>query len=201
MSEPVVIDVSEDSEVVEVTSQQPAEQLIEQSTEQPIEQSMEQRDPEGELEEDLNSMDEDEDEADVGNRGETEEEDEEDIEYEVEAILDVRRKNGTNEYLIKWKGYSSAENTWEPEENITDKSLLVEFNESRKKSEARKRVKKEEVTRAVLFKPEPLRIIEDARSEGTLAVLFTDGSSRKVSVKEIENEYPLLYVEFLEKFL
>ena len=43
-----------------------------------------------------------------------------DEEYVVEKIVDKRTRNGRQEYLLKWKGYSSAENTWEPKENVTD---------------------------------------------------------------------------------
>jgi hypothetical protein len=40
-------------------------------------------------------------------------------EYEVEAILTHQTyKNRQTHYLIKWKGYNSSENTWEPELNL-----------------------------------------------------------------------------------
>ena len=43
---------------------------------------------------------------------------EEEEEYEVEAILDSRKKKRYIEYLVKWKGYSDAENSWEPRGNV-----------------------------------------------------------------------------------
>ena len=39
---------------------------------------------------------------------------EEEEEYEVEAILDSRKKGQFIKYLVKWKGYSDTENSWEP---------------------------------------------------------------------------------------
>ncbi len=39
-------------------------------------------------------------------------------EYEVEAILDYRGSIGEEEYLVKWKGYSTTENTWKPVRNL-----------------------------------------------------------------------------------
>ena len=41
-------------------------------------------------------------------------------EYEVEKILDLRRigRNKKLHYLIQWKGYSEAHDTWEPEDNV-----------------------------------------------------------------------------------
>ena len=42
-------------------------------------------------------------------------------EYEVEAILThCIYKNCENRYLIKWKGYDTSENTWEPESNLSN---------------------------------------------------------------------------------
>ena len=52
--------------------------------------------------------------------------------YIVENIIQRRIKNGRAEYLVKWKGYSSKFNTWEPTENILDvqliKSLFIIFH-------------------------------------------------------------------------
>ena len=39
-------------------------------------------------------------------------------EWEVEKILDSRQRHGKNKFLVRWKGYSQGDNTWEPEENL-----------------------------------------------------------------------------------
>jgi hypothetical protein len=46
-------------------------------------------------------------------------EDEGEQEYEVEKILDSKKVSGRAQYLVKWKGYDTLENTWEPIENLT----------------------------------------------------------------------------------
>jgi len=38
--------------------------------------------------------------------------------YEVEEIINSRLRRGKLQYLIKWKGYTRENNTWEPEENV-----------------------------------------------------------------------------------
>ena len=50
--------------------------------------------------------------------------DEEGTEYEVESILDFKRVSGKPHYLVKWKGYSDEENTWEPTQNLRNCSDL-----------------------------------------------------------------------------
>lgn len=42
--------------------------------------------------------------------------------FEVEAIVGSRysRKKRKWYYLVKWVGYSEDENTWEPEEHLTN---------------------------------------------------------------------------------
>ena len=46
-------------------------------------------------------------------------------EHEVDRVLDTRDENGKIEYLIHWKGYSHAENTWEPPKNLKHCQQLV----------------------------------------------------------------------------
>ena len=46
-------------------------------------------------------------------------------EYEVEAILTHRHYRGKYQYLVKWKGYDSSENTWEPDQNLTNMEELL----------------------------------------------------------------------------
>ncbi|XP_072801844.1 chromodomain Y-like protein isoform X2 [Vicugna pacos] len=39
--------------------------------------------------------------------------------YEVERIVDKRKnKKGKTEYLVRWKGYGSEDDTWEPEQHL-----------------------------------------------------------------------------------
>jgi len=48
-------------------------------------------------------------------------------EWEVEEVLDSRRYRRKLQYLIKWKGYSDAHNSWEPEEDVNAPVLLTAF--------------------------------------------------------------------------
>ncbi|KAL3876874.1 hypothetical protein ACJMK2_034693 [Sinanodonta woodiana] len=47
----------------------------------------------------------------------------------ADYIKKKRIRKGNAQYLVKWKGYSSKKCTWEPEENILDRSLIVQFEE------------------------------------------------------------------------
>ena len=52
--------------------------------------------------------------------------------YEVESILDTRKRQNTTFYLVKWLGYGHEENTWEPLSNLKDvKEALSEFRKTR----------------------------------------------------------------------
>ena len=69
-------------------------------------------------------------------------------EYEVEVILGHRGRPGRHTFLIRWKGYSAAEDTWEPERNLGNAQPLImdykiarpfEFPEYNHHHKARKR--------------------------------------------------------------
>ncbi|KAM6095009.1 M-phase phosphoprotein 8 isoform 2-T3 [Chlamydotis macqueenii] len=63
--------------------------------------------------------------GEAGGGGESEEE--EDV-FEVEKILDVKTEGGKILYKVRWKGYTSDDDTWEPEVHLEDcKEVLLEF--------------------------------------------------------------------------
>ncbi|XP_061440646.1 uncharacterized protein LOC133364295 [Rhineura floridana] len=51
-------------------------------------------------------------------------------EYEVEQILDLRKRRRCLQYLIHWKGYDPSEHSWETEENVHAPTLVREFHEA-----------------------------------------------------------------------
>lgn len=50
--------------------------------------------------------------------------------YEVESIVDKRKnKKGKTEYLVRWKGYDSEDDTWEPEQHLVNcEEYIHDFN-------------------------------------------------------------------------
>lgn len=55
-------------------------------------------------------------------------------EYEIERIVDVTIPTDGNQgllYLVKWRGYPSSQNTWEPVENFGEgNGPLLTFQEN-----------------------------------------------------------------------
>lgn len=62
--------------------------------------------------------------------------------YAAERIMKKRVRAGKVEYLVKWKGWSTRHNTWEPEENILDERLIDIYERPLRGSSTPKRKKK-----------------------------------------------------------
>ena len=44
-------------------------------------------------------------------------------EYTVGRLLDKRVQRGKVQYLVRWAGYDSDEDTWEPDKNLPDNKI------------------------------------------------------------------------------
>uniref|UniRef100_A0A3Q0RTV9 Chromobox homolog 2 (Drosophila Pc class) n=1 Tax=Amphilophus citrinellus TaxID=61819 RepID=A0A3Q0RTV9_AMPCI len=55
--------------------------------------------------------------------------------FDAECILNKRMRKGKLEFLVKWRGWSSKHNSWEPQENILDPRLLAAFNKKEQEKE------------------------------------------------------------------
>jgi len=108
----------------------------------------------------------------------------EEEEYEVENILDKRKRGGGTEYLIKWLGYDDpSQNTWEPEENLGlyCQDAIDEFEENyeKNKKNSRRRKRKKSDTE---FNPANIKIdTAIAIKTGTLNTEYLEKIKAKVT--------------------
>ncbi|XP_064807150.1 chromobox protein homolog 1-like isoform X3 [Oncorhynchus masou masou] len=148
---------------------------------------------------------------------------EEEDEYVVEKVLNRRVVKGRVEYLLKWKGFSDDDNTWEPEDNLDCPDLIAQFLQKQKSAhesvgkrksaepnvegeESRPKKKKDdpEKLRGFTRGLDPERIIGATDSTGELMFLMKWKNSDEadlVPAKEANVKCPNVVISFYEERL
>ncbi|KAM0003504.1 putative chromatin remodeling & transcriptional activation CHROMO-DOMAIN family [Helianthus debilis subsp. tardiflorus] len=73
--------------------------------------------------------------------------------YEIESVRKKRSRKGKIQYLIKWRGWPEAANTWEPVENLMSCSDVIDAFEERMRSGKHRSGKKHKRKNAVALQP------------------------------------------------
>jgi len=93
-------------------------------------------------------------------------------EFEVDKIIEVHfKKNGTKEFLIRWKGFVQADDTWEPEKNLNCPELISKFMQKLEKA-----------------KTSEMRELRTNRPHTKRYTLSTRDSGRRLSKRNIDKQ-------------
>ncbi|KAI3709813.1 hypothetical protein L2E82_39580 [Cichorium intybus] len=74
--------------------------------------------------------------------------------YEIESVRKKRSRKGKVQYLIKWRGWPEAANTWEPFENLKSCSDVIEAFEERIRSGKHRSGRKQKRKSGVTLQPQ-----------------------------------------------
>ncbi|CAI4233201.1 unnamed protein product [Auanema sp. JU1783] len=117
-------------------------------------------------------------------------------EYIVEKVMNKRFVNGSIEYLLKWKGYSIGESTWEPLDFINALELIEEYEE-------RVKHKTDLPNYVITNERDVTMVVGISRVIGRLefVVKYRDGTALLVPARFANVRYPLRVIEFYERNL
>ena len=128
-------------------------------------------------------------------------------EYIVESVLSHRIKKGKFEYLLKWKGYSSDENTWESDvsgcQNLVKSYLelhnVIDPKFSNNKKSEEKKIKKTQLEK---IQEKQIEIINISKlNEEILFTIKINNEEKTLNNKEMKQKYLYQLISFYERYM
>lgn len=114
-----------------------------------------------------------------------------DEDFTVEKILDKKvLEDGTVLYLLKWKGYSDEDNTWEPEANLDCRSLLKKFEASLKEQQT-------QATPSVSRQGTSRSNLSASQSSGQSPMAYEQGNESTTKRRSTRSQAPLSIPEII----
>jgi len=68
-------------------------------------------------------------------------------EYEVDRIVDDRVEDNEKQYLIRWKGFTAEDDTWEPVTNLDCPEIIDAYEEAKRKKKEAKKAKRNDMSK------------------------------------------------------
>ena len=128
--------------------------------------------------------------------------------YEVEKIVDKRTNiYGLVEYLVKWKGYPSSENTWEPKKNLRKLEHLIKEYENGMGEKMVRKMKKGSLNNEIPDIPKKIVKIKKMNDIRYWKIKWRKRRNNNnpipsyVKYDIIKEKFPLLLLEFIEKHI
>lgn len=125
--------------------------------------------------------------------------------YDVEKIVDKKiNSSGKEMYLVKWAGYSSKDNTWEPLDNLQNvRHMIEEFEQEQKE------IGKNYTKTGSIYADTPKEIV-DIQILNDKLYMQVKWKKRRSNVQpenslvlypELKKNYPLVVLEYFESNL
>ena len=126
--------------------------------------------------------------------------------YDVEDIVNDRIQSGKKQYLIKWVGFPSSQNTWENEENIFCEELKRNYETKKQKTKIKKEVKRKKFVQNVTNEWGGVikKVVGVTKNKaGTYDVEYVtfDGKHGKTLSSEMHIKAPIQLLKFYEEHL
>ena len=128
--------------------------------------------------------------------------------YEVEKIVDKRTNiYGLVEYLVKWKGYPSSDNTWEPKKNLKKLDHLIKEYENGIGEKYVKKMKKGSLNNEVPDVPKKIIKMKKINGERYCKIRWRKRRNNNnptpsyIKYEILKDKFPFLVLDYIERHI